>query len=61
MKGQKVSAEVIAQAAQIAQQAARPISDLRGTSTQRKRLCAVLVRRALARAIERATARLRKE
>jgi CO/xanthine dehydrogenase FAD-binding subunit len=61
LRGQKISAAVIEHAAQIAQQAARPISDLRGTSTQRRRLCAVLVRRALERAIERATTALGKE
>ena len=38
----------------IAQQAARPITDMRGSSAQRKRLCRVLVRRALERAVERA-------
>ena len=61
LRGQRVSAAVIEQAAQIAQQAARPITDLRGTSAQRKHLCTVLTRRALERAVERATARLRKE
>jgi len=54
LQGQPVSAEVILRAAQIAQQAARPITDLRGTSAQRKRLCLVLARRALERAVERA-------
>ncbi len=61
LRGQTLSASAIERAAQIAQQAARPISDLRGTSTQRKRLAPVLVRRALERAIERATDRLTKE
>lgn len=58
LKGQPVSAEALLQAARLAQQAARPITDLRGTSAQRKRLCQVLVRRALERAVERAAANL---
>lgn len=54
--GKAVSAETIAQAARIAQTAARPITDMRGTAAQRKHLSAVLVRRALERAVERAKA-----
>jgi CO/xanthine dehydrogenase FAD-binding subunit len=61
LQGQLVSTAALLQAAQIAQQAARPITDLRGTSAQRKRLCLVLVRRALERAVERAKINLRKE
>jgi carbon-monoxide dehydrogenase medium subunit len=45
---------VIEEAAQIARAAARPITDMRGTATQRKHLVAVLTRRALRKAIERA-------
>jgi len=52
--GKSASPEAFEQAARLAQGAARPISDLRGTSSFRKHLCAVLVRRALARAFERA-------
>jgi xanthine dehydrogenase FAD-binding subunit len=59
LKGQPVSAEILLEAARLAGQAARPISDLRGTSAQRKRLCQVLVRRALERAIERAANNLK--
>jgi len=44
----------IAQAAGIAQAAARPIDDMRGTVAQRKHLAAVLTRRALRIAVERA-------
>ncbi len=44
----------IEEAAQIARDAARPISDMRGTAAQRKHLSAVLTRRALRKAIERA-------
>ena len=54
LAGQPVSAEAIAQAARIAQAAARPIDDMRGTAAQRKHLSAVLARRALERAVERA-------
>jgi CO/xanthine dehydrogenase FAD-binding subunit len=53
LAGKTVSTEVIAQAARIAQSAARPITDLRGTAAQRKHLAAVLTRRALVKAIER--------
>ena len=52
--GQSVSDESVDQAAQIAAQAAAPISDVRGTSAQRKHLAAVLTRRALQTACERA-------
>jgi len=55
LAGKPVSAEVIAEAARIAQAASRPISDMRGTAAQRKHLSAVLVRRALEKAIERAS------
>jgi len=44
----------IASAAEIAQAAAQPIGDMRGTVAQRKHLAAVLTRRALHRALERA-------
>jgi CO/xanthine dehydrogenase FAD-binding subunit len=54
LTGKTASPETFTQAARLAQQAARPISDLRGTSSFRKHLCAVLVRRALERALERA-------
>ena len=54
--GQPVSAEILSEAARLAEQAAHPITDMRGTSAQRKHLSRVLVRRALERAVERATA-----
>jgi carbon-monoxide dehydrogenase medium subunit len=50
----EITQENIRVAAGIAQAAARPISDLRGTAEFRKHLCAVLTRRALEKAIERA-------
>lgn len=61
LKGQQVAFTAIEQAAQIARQAARPISDMRGSRDQRSHLCAVLVKRSLERAIQRARARLREE
>ena len=54
LAGRKVSPEVIEEAARIAQAAARPITDMRGTVAQRKQLSLVLTRRALQKAIERA-------
>lgn len=54
LAGRQVSDKVIEEAAQIAQAAARPISDMRGTAVQRKHLSAVLTRRALRKAVERA-------
>jgi len=52
----EVNEENIQEAAKIAQAAARPISDLRGTAEYRVHLCAVLTRRALVSAVERARA-----
>jgi CO/xanthine dehydrogenase FAD-binding subunit len=52
--GKEISGENLREAARIAQAAARPISDLRGTEEHRKHLCAVLTRRALEKAVERA-------
>jgi carbon-monoxide dehydrogenase medium subunit len=52
----EITQENLREAARIAQAAARPISDLRGTAEHRKHLCAVLTRRALEKAIERARA-----
>ena len=54
LAGELVSKEVIDEAAQIAAQAATPISDVRGTVEQRKHLAMVLTRRALLIACERA-------
>jgi carbon-monoxide dehydrogenase medium subunit len=54
LAGKEITPENIQEAARIAQAAARPISDLRGTAEHRKHLCAVLTRRALEKAIERA-------
>ena len=56
LAGKEISEENIREAARIAQAAARPISDLRGTAEHRKQLCGVLTRRALEKAIERARA-----
>lgn len=56
LAGREITPETIQEAAGIAQTAARPISDLRGTAEHRRHLCAVLTRRALETAIERAKA-----
>lgn len=56
LAGKEIREETIHEAARIAQSAARPISDLRGTAEFRKHLCAVLTRRALEKAIDRARA-----
>jgi len=52
--GKEVTRETVQEAARMAQAIARPITDLRGTAEHRKHLCAVLVERALDKAIERA-------
>ena len=54
--GKPVNAESLEAAAKIAQAAARPISDMRGTAEYRKHLSAVMTRRALELAVERAKA-----
>jgi CO/xanthine dehydrogenase FAD-binding subunit len=52
--GKTVNEDAIQGAAELARDAARPISDMRGTAEYRKHLCEVLTRRALNKAIERA-------
>lgn len=54
LAGLPVNAESIDKAAKIAQDAAKPISDMRGTAQYRKHLSAVMTRRTLEKAIERA-------
>ncbi len=54
LAGQPVSEETLATAAELAKDAARPISDMRGTIPQRKHLSAILTQRALRIAIDRA-------
>jgi CO/xanthine dehydrogenase FAD-binding subunit len=56
LAGKEITQENIQEAARMAQAAAHPISDLRGTIEYRKHLCSVLTRRALEKAIERARA-----
>ena len=52
--GKPANDESVQEAASIAEEAARPITDMRGTIEYRKHLCNVLTRRALNTAIERA-------
>jgi CO/xanthine dehydrogenase FAD-binding subunit len=54
LAGEEVSSQAIQEAAQIAQAAIHPISDLRGTAEHRRHLSVVLTQRALEKAIERA-------
>lgn len=57
LAGQPVNAESIAKAVQIAQDTAKPISDMRGTAEYRKHMVGVMTRRTLEKAIERAKAK----
>ncbi len=52
--GKPVGEDAIQGAANLAKEAAKPISDMRGTAEYRKHLCEVLTRRALNTAVERA-------
>jgi carbon-monoxide dehydrogenase medium subunit len=54
LAGQKITDEIIEEAAGIARKAAKPITDMRGTIEQRIHLAGVLSRRAIKGAIERA-------
>jgi len=54
LAGREVSLEAIREAAGIAQDASRPIDDMRGTAVQRKHLAAVFSRRALEAAVAQA-------
>lgn len=56
LTGKEITSEHIQETARIAQAAARPISDLRGTTEHRRHLCGVLTLRALEKAVERARA-----
>ena len=57
LAGSPVDEASISAAAEIARKSARPITDMRGTSDYRSHLCAVLTRRALEAAVERARER----
>ena len=54
LAGKPVNGESVNKAAEMAKEAARPITDMRGTAEFRRHLCAVLTRRALEAAIQRA-------
>lgn len=54
LAGKDVTSENIFEAARIAQAAARPIRDMRGTVEQRKHLSLILTRRAITGAVDRA-------
>jgi CO/xanthine dehydrogenase FAD-binding subunit len=54
LKGKAPSEESFAEATRLAQEAARPIADMRGAEVQRRHLVGVLTRRALRGAVERA-------
>jgi CO/xanthine dehydrogenase FAD-binding subunit len=54
LSGKPATEAVISEAAQMAKELARPISDLRGTIPQRKHLSEVLSKRALQQAVIRA-------
>jgi len=54
LSGKDLTRENVREAARMAQETAKPITDLRGTAEYRKYLVAVLVERALDKAIERA-------
>ncbi|HTS31036.1 MAG TPA: xanthine dehydrogenase family protein subunit M [Bryobacteraceae bacterium] len=54
LAGKAVNSTSMAEAAELARLAARPITDMRGTAEYRRHLCGVLTRRALESAIQKA-------
>jgi xanthine dehydrogenase FAD-binding subunit len=57
LAGQPVSDETIAKAAAAARDAAKPITDMRGSAGQRRHLAGVLTQRVINKAVERARGR----
>jgi carbon-monoxide dehydrogenase medium subunit len=58
LAGQEISSDAIQETARLAQDATHPIQDMRGTVNQRSHLVGILARRALEKAIDRATERV---
>jgi carbon-monoxide dehydrogenase medium subunit len=56
LAGKRIGEEALEEAAEHAQGASRPITDMRGTAEQRRHLTRILTRRALEGAIQRARA-----
>jgi len=54
LTNREISPQVVREVARMAQDACRPITDLRGTAAQRRHLVGVLTRRSLEKAIQRA-------
>jgi carbon-monoxide dehydrogenase medium subunit len=54
LAGQAVGADAYEKAAEVARQAASPITDMRGSVAQRRHLAGVLAKRVLEQAVQRA-------
>jgi len=54
LSGKEINDENIEKAGELAKDASKPISDMRGTAEYRQHLCTVLTKRSLKQSIERA-------